>query len=183
MPLHPHLAVRADLFLPHRHDLLQPINPVACGLEHAGIAVRCRARDEHGGRPRIERPDPLDDGHALDVGPAFADLVGNLLHLSLGHRDISLVFEARGLVRANGIASALSHAAHHPREETRRTGGGEGDAGDERVEVNGVVGNTKDSGVIGNWGLAPFASLRGSPRIGHCATGDGREQGHFVAVV
>src|SRR3954468_24224130 len=89
----PGSAIRIVLFLPDRHDLLDPLDRVPASLE-CGVAV-CRGNaDDDTSLPNREWPDAVNNGHAIDT-PAFLDLIADLRHGQLGGRRIRFVFEMR----------------------------------------------------------------------------------------
>src|SRR5262245_60842500 len=89
---HPDFAVLEVLLLPHRDGALERVDRVAARVE--GVApMRSGHGDEHRGLADLEPADAVQDGHALDLGPARADRLPDLAELGLGHRRVRLVLE------------------------------------------------------------------------------------------
>src|SRR5215216_5200175 len=89
----PGSAVPVVLFLPDRHDFLDPLDRIPARLER-GVAVRRSDADDDARLPDRQRADTVDDGDVVD-SPTFPNLVADLHHGQFGGRRIGLVFEMR----------------------------------------------------------------------------------------
>src|SRR5215212_7858018 len=111
----PGSAIRIVLFLPDRHDLLDPLNRVPASLE-CGVAVGRGNADDDASFPDCECADAVNNGHTIDT-PAFPNLVADLRHGQLGGRRIRFVFEM-----CDRLSAAV--VAHGPDERCDGTGPG-----------------------------------------------------------
>src|SRR3954451_7604697 len=75
-------AVGPVLFLPDRHQFLEPVDGVAARLERLR-PVRTADRHGHADLAHVHVPQAVDQGHLAD-GPALAGLALDLGHLLLG---------------------------------------------------------------------------------------------------
>src|SRR3990172_1738408 len=109
-PFNPEFAGRTHFLFPDRHDLFQAINSVTPRLEYPSIAMGGRAGDKHGRRLRIEFSNPLHDRDSLDFRPLAADLLRNLPHFLLCHRNVRLVFQIYSLMWIVAGSDTPDHA-------------------------------------------------------------------------